>query len=256
MCRTVADAAVLLGVLTGETYDEGTDPEVLRGIRLALPPEPEEFPEQERGVFRAALDVLRDRGAVLVEVPALPETDELPVLIYEFARDLDAYLGRLPEGAPVRSMRELVAWNDAHSEVALKYGQVLLEKALAVDHDAERAAYEVQRARDLAVAGEHGIEATLVAAGAEAIVFPGERGCGFAARAGYPSLVVPAGYRPDGRRPVGLGLVGRAHREAVLLSIAAGFEAAASARKPPSLINPSLFNPSRPRAVAGSPATG
>ena len=150
-------------------------------------------------MFHVALDVLRDRGAILVEVPALPETDEFPVLLHEFARDLDAYLAALPEGAPIRTMRELVAWNEAHADEALKFGQVLLEKALAVDHEAERVAYEVQRARDLAVAGEHGIDATLAVADAAAIVLPGPYGCSEAARAGYPSLVVPAGYRRENR---------------------------------------------------------
>ncbi len=257
MCRTVADAAALLGVLTGETYGEGSGPDTLRGVRLALPPEPEdkELSEPEREVYRAALDVLRERGAVLVEVPALPETDELPVLLHEFARDLDAYLAALPEGAPIRSMSELVAWNDAHADAALKYGQVLLERAAAVDHEAERVAYETQRARDLAVSGEHGIDATLTIADAEAIVFPGAWGCGFAARAGYPSLVVPAGYRKEGRRPVGLGFVGRSRSEGLLLAVGAAYEEAARARKAPSVVNPSLFS-SLSAAGGGSPATG
>ena len=208
MCRTVADAAALLGVLTGETYGEGSGPDTLRGVRLAVPPLPSELHEQEAEVFGAAQDVLRDRGAVLVEVPALPETDELPVLLHEFARDLDAYLATWPEGAPIRTMGELVAWNDAHADQALKYGQVLLERALAVDHDGEHTAYLVQRARDLAVAAEHGIDATLALADASAIIFPGPHGCGEAARAGYPSLVVPAGYRRENRWPVGMTLVG------------------------------------------------
>ena len=188
---------------------------------------------------------------MLVEVPALPETDEFPVLIHEFVRDLDAYLATLPEGAPVRSMRELVAWNDAHADRALKFGQVLLEQALAVDHDAEHAAYVVRRARDLAVAGEHGIDATLAIADAAAIVFPGPHGCGVAARAGYPSLVVPAGYRRQGRRPVGLTFVGPSRSEGLLLSLGAAYEEAAQVRRPPSVVNPSLF-----QGVAGSPATG
>jgi amidase len=251
MCRTVADAAALLGVLAGETYGEGSGAEDLRGARLALPPEPGELHEQEAEVFHAALDLLRERGAVLVEVPALPETDELPVLIHELARDLDAYLATLPEGVPVRSMRELVAWNDAHADRALKFGQALLEQALAVDHDVEHAAYVVRRARDLAVAGEHGIDATLAIADAVAIVFPGPHGCGFAARSGYPSLVVPAGYRREGRRPVGLTFVGPARSEGLLLSLAAAYEEAAQVRKPPSVVNPSLF-----QDAAGSPATG
>jgi amidase len=251
MCRTVADAAALLGVLTGEAYGEGSGPQTLRDVRLAVPPDPDDFHEQEREVFRRALDTLRESGAVLVEVPALPETDELPVLLHELAGDLDAYFATLPQGAPIRTLRELVSWNDAHADQALKYGQALLERAMAVDHGAARAAYQVQRARDLAVAGEHGIDATLAIADAAAVVFPGPYGCGYAARAGYPSLVVPAGYRREGRWPVGLSFVGPSRSEGLLLTLAAAFEEAARVRKPPSVVNPSLF-----RAVAGSPATG
>ncbi|MEO6512287.1 MAG: amidase family protein, partial [Nocardioides sp.] len=238
MCRTVADAAALLSALTGETYDA---PATLSGVRLAVPPDPDELVEPEREAHRAALDVLREQGAVLVEVPALPETDEFPVLLHEFARDLDAYLARLPEGAPIRTMRELVAWNAAHPDEALKFGQAHLETAAAVDHEADDAAYRLQRARDLAVAGEHGIDATLAAADAVAIVLPAPAGCGIAARAGYPSLTVPAGYRADNRRPVGMSLVGPARSEGLLLALAAAYEQAADVRKPPSTINPSLF---------------
>ena len=147
---------------------------------------------------------MRDLGATTVEVPALPETDESPVLHYEFARDVDAYLARLPADAPVRSMAELAAWNDAHADAALKYGQAHVLAALAVDHEADAAAYRANRARDLAMAGEHGIDATLRAADAAAVVTPSWRGAGVAARAGYPSLVVPAGYRRVGRRPFGV----------------------------------------------------
>jgi amidase len=255
MCRTVADATALLGVLAGETYGEGSGADTLRGVRLALPPEPGNLHEQDREVFVAALELLRERGAILVEVRELPESEEFPTLWYEFARDLDAYLATLPEGAPIRTMRELMAWNEAHADQALKYGQVMLEKALAVDHDAEREAYERLRAADLAVAGEHGIDATLAAAKAVAIVFPGQAGCGFAARAGYPSMAVPAGYRRENRWPLGFSFVGPARSEGLLLALSAAYEEAAQVRRPPSVVNPSLFS-ERSRGVAGSPATG
>ena len=162
MCRTVADAAALLGVLTGESYGEGSGPDTLRGVRLAVPP------RARRPARAGCRGVPTPRSTCCAT--AVPSSSRCrrcrrptssPVLLHEFARDLDAYLATLPEGAPIRTMRELVAWNEAHADEALKYGQVLLEKALAVDHDAERAAYELQRARDLAVAGEHGIDATL-----------------------------------------------------------------------------------------------
>jgi amidase len=246
MCRTVADAAALLGVLTGRAYAEGSGPDALRGVRLAVPPAPEDLHADDAEVFGASLELLRDLGAVTVQVPSLPETLELPVLHYEFARDVDAYLATLPADAPIRSMRELAAWNDAHADEALKYGQAHIEKALAVDHGAEREAYDTHRARDVAVAGEHGIDAALRTADAAVIVLPGWYGEGQAARAGYPSLVVPAGYRRNGKAPVGLTMLGPAHGEALLLAIAAAFEEAAQVRKPPSLVNPSLFR-SRPQ---------
>ena len=252
MCRTVADAAALLGVLAGETYGEGSGPDTLRGVRLAAAARARATCTRRRRRSSTRRSTCSASGVrCSSRCRALPETDEFPVLIHEFARDLDAYLATLPEGAPVRSMRELVAWNDAHADRALKFGQALLEQALAVDHDAEHAAYVVRRARDLAVAGEHGIDATLAIADAAAIVFPGPHGCGFAARAGYPSLVVPAGYRREGRRPVGLTFVGPSRSEGLLLSLGAAYEEAAQVRRPPSEINPSLF-----RGVAGSPATG
>ena len=101
------------------------------------------------------------------------------------------------------------------------------------------------------MAGEHGIDATLTLSDTEAIVFPGPYGCSEAARAGYPSLVVPAGYRRENRWPVGMTFVGPSRSEGLLLALGAAYEEAAQVRRPPSMINPSLF-----RGVAGSPATG
>jgi amidase len=251
MCRTVADAAALLGALAAERYGGQSGPDPLRGVRLAVPPEPGNLHEQDQELFRAALDVLRERGAVLVEVRELPETEQTPTALYEFALDVDAYLATLPDGAPIRTMRELVAWNEAHADQALKYGQALLEQALAVDHEAERATHQVLRAADVAVAGEHGIDATLSAANAVALVFPGQAGAGFAARAGYPSMVVPAGYRRENRWPLGICLVGPSRSEGLLLSLGAAYEEAAQVRRPPSVVNPSLL-----AGVGGSPATG
>ncbi len=239
--RTVADAAALLGALTGDSYDGALAAASLAGVRLAVPPEPADLDADEAEVFRAALQVLRDRGAVTVEVPDLPETVEIPVLHHEFARDVDAYLARLPAAAPVRTLADLAAWNEAHAEVALKFGQAHVLTALAVDHDAEHAAYLAHRARDLAVAGEHGIGATLRAADAAAVVLPGPHGCGIAARAGWPSLVVPAGYTRDGRRPVGVTFLGPARAEALLIGLGYAFEQAARARRPVSVVNPSLL---------------
>lgn len=239
MTRTVDDAVALLAALTGAPVD--LSPRALAGARIAAPPCPEDLHDEDRGIFLATLEVMRSRGAEVVEVPALAETDETPVLLYEFARDVDAYLSRLPAGSPMRRLADIARWNDEHADEALKYGQTHVRAAVEIDHAAGRTAYLAARARDRAVAGEHGIDAVCRAYGVVALVTPSWRGAGVAARAGYPSVTVPAGYRPSGRRPVGVTLLGAARSEATLLSLARDFETASAARRPPSAINPSLF---------------
>ncbi len=239
MTRTVADAAALLGALTGQ--DVELRPDALAGARLAAPPCPDDLHPDERELFLAALETMRGQGAQVVDVPALAETNELPLLVHEFARDMDAYLARLPVGAPMRTLADIARWNDEHATQALKFGQTLVRAALEVDHDAQHAAYVAGRARDVAVAAEHGIDAAVAAHRVAAIVTPSWRSAGVSARAGYPSLAVPAGYRSSDRRPFGITLLGPSRSEATLLSLGLHFERAAAARRPVSQVNPSLL---------------
>jgi len=239
MTRTVADAALLLAAMSGRDLESA--PDALRGARLVLPPPPYDLHEEERALLDAALERVRGAGATVVEVAALAETDEMLVLHYEFARDVDAYLARLPEGAPMRSLAEIARWNEDHATDALKYGQKHVLAALAVDHERDRPAYLSARARDRAVAGEHGIDAVLDAQGADAVVVPSWHGSGVAARAGYPSVVVPAGYRAGNRAPYGVALLGRAGADAALLSLALALEGTLDARRPVSQVNPALL---------------
>jgi amidase len=240
--RTVYDAAVLLGALVGDDFASSLDSAALQGVSLVVPAVPDDLHADDRELFEAALEVLRVRGALLVDVRgALPVTEELEVLHYEFARDLDAYLARLPEGAPMRSLAEIVAWNEAHAGAALKYGQARLLAAVSIDHETARRSYVAMRARDLAVASVHGVDSVLGAHGAVAVVMPGSRGAGVGARAGYPSVIVPAGYRRTSRRPFGVTFLGTARSEATLLSLAYDYEQASLLRRPVSEINPSLL---------------
>jgi amidase len=240
MARTVRDSAALLEALTGSGYVETLSDTALDGTRLAVPPAAEDLHADERTLYDAALDALRGRGAVLVDVPELPVSDEFEVLHYEFGRDLDAYLAALPDGAPMRSLADIVRWNAAHPDAALKYGQARLQRAVDVDRDERRRAYEILRARDVAVAAEHGIDAVLTAYDVVALVVASWRGAGIGARAGYPSVIVPAGYRASGRRPFGVTFMGTAHSEATLLTLAYDYEQATQLRRPVSVVNPSL----------------
>lgn len=258
MARTVADAAALLQVLAGvdpadpATARAGLDPVVLDaaaldGARLGVVAGPDPSVRHLE-----AQDALRSAGAVLVDVelPVMDHALEMAVLVHEFGRDLDGYLSRLPATAPIRSLRALRDWNDQHPQQALKFGQTHLEEALAVDHDSSRASYEAARHIDLAYTA--GVLERALTGDLEALVFPGADGCSWAARAGWPSIVVPAGFGPSDRRPVGLMLVSRPWTDARLLSLAYAYEQASRLRRSPQEVNPSAFPSRVARPGAGS----
>jgi amidase len=264
MAASVADAATLLGVIAGSDADDPstagadevaarlrslrTDWPSLTGARLAVVVAVPEGARREvgrsredrRGCHDALLAALRSAGAATVEVGVepQPQDDEMAVLTFEFAPAVDAYLAALGPAAPVKTMAELARWNAAHADRALKFGQVHVEQALAIDHETARAAHETRR-DGVRAAALSALEAAI--GDREAILFPGSGGTSLAARAGWPSLVLPAGYGAASRRPVGATLVSRPWTEPRLLAIAGGLERAHPVRRPPWAINPAAF---------------
>jgi amidase len=258
--RTVADAAALLAVLAGEDPADPVtagaadaaaqvrtlvlDPGALAGVRLGVVRgergEDDKPDEHQLAVHEQALAALAAAGAVLTDVtlPVLDREDELVVLHYEFGPGVDRYLATRGNGGPPRSLADIQAWNRDHADVALKFGQVHVDTAVAIDHERDRATYQETRQRDLATATT-ALEAALD--GCEALVFPGNEGCSWAARAGWPSIVVPAGYTANNRRPAGLMLVSRPWTDARLLALAYAFERAHPVRRPPEQVNPAVF---------------
>jgi amidase len=258
--RTVADAAALLAVLAGpDPADPATagaaeaaaqvralvlDPGALADVRLGVvrgeQGEDDQPDQHQLAVHEQALAALAAAGAVLTDVslPVLDQDDELAVLHYEFGPGVDRYLTTRGKGGPPRSLADIQAWNRANAEVALKFGQVHVDTAVATDHERDRATYQETRERDLRTA-----TTALSAAieGCEALVFPGNEGCSWAARAGWPSIVVPAGYTANNRRPAGVMLVSRPWTDARLLALAYAFERAHPVRRPPEQVNPAVF---------------
>ncbi len=263
MTRTVADAAALLTVLTGadpqdpatagnplEGHDFTADlsPTALRGARIGVVAG--QAPEQggdERALWNAALSALAELGATLVDVElAMPDGYDVgaTVLSHEFKRDLNAYLARLPEDAPVRSLAELIAYNEEHGARTLKFGQGRLTAAQERDLDpdgADSAEYREARARDLAGSKDQ-LDAAMAAYGVGALLFEGAGSSAIGAKAGYPSIVVPAGYLATSRRPFGIAFLGPAWSEPALIGYAYAYEQAVRLRRPPSEVNPALFD--------------
>jgi amidase len=258
MSQSVADAAALLAVLAGpDPADDATmgagpvadalrswapDLDALGGARLILV-RSGSVPgadAKKRPVDDAVVVALEAAGAEIVDaaMPEVVEDDELFVLHYEFAPAVDAYLRRMGDAAPIRSLAELREWNAAHAASALKYGQTHVDQAVGIDHEATRAQYTEARRRD-----RDTVTGALVAAlgDADALVFRAEEGATWAARAGWPGICIPIGYSRSSRRPLGLTVVTRAWSEPRLLSLAAAIEEACGLRAPPSEVNPAIF---------------
>ena len=260
--KTVADAAVELTALDGaDPLDTATaaNPLVghdfaqdlrttaLQGARIGVVAS--QVPgagTDNRALWDAATAALTAQGATLVPV-TLDTAGTIPggstVLNYEFKRDLNTYLSRLPADAPMKSLADIIAFNNAHSQVALKFGQIeaLISQAKDLSPDsADTAKYLADRAQDL-VDSKDRIDAAMQANNVTALLFANSGSAGIGAKAGYPSITVPAGYQASNRRPFNVAFLGQAWSEPTLVGYAYDYEQATQLRQPPSLINPTLF---------------
>lgn len=254
MARTVADAAILLGALAGADpadpatwagagcthadYTPFLDRHGLRGARIGVARTPfcQRLDAEEQALFAAAIATLRELGAEVVD-PAEVATAaagpwESRVLTYEFKAALHAYLAELGPAAPVRTLREIMEFNYRHPEITLKYGQTLLAAAEATSGTLTEPEYLLDRLQDIRLARTEGIDRTLDSEKLDALVFPASTGAWLGARAGYPSILVPAGYTGDGR-PMGITFLGRAWSEAALIRYAYAYEQATRHRVAP-----------------------
>src|SRR5262249_26213976 len=115
---------------------------------------------------------------------------------------------------------------------ALKYGQALAEASEATDLETAKAAYLADRAKDLRLSRDEGIDLTMRRHHLDALLFPSNLGAAMPAKAGYPSIIVPAGFLDNGA-PFGVTFTGLAWSEPALIRLAYSFEQATHCRRPP-----------------------
>ena len=268
MCRTVRDAAILLGALTGvDSDDEATaasagksqidyaqycDPAALKGARIGVARKYFGFNDVVDAIMEQSLDVMKKQGATLIDPADIAtfgkfDDTELVVFLYELKADLNAYLARLGPGAPVRTLKDIIDFNERNREKEMPYfGQDLFIKAQAKGPLTEKE-YLDALAKNNQLARTEGIDALMDKHQLDAIVAPtgspawltdlvnGDHVAGgssnAAAVAGYPNINVTAGFIFG--LPVGISFFGRAWSEPTLIKIAYAFEQATKARKPP-----------------------
>lgn len=270
--RTMADAATVLGTLTGvdprdpktddsegnffTDYTQFLDPNGLVGARIGVVRQFDPFATDETlEVFNQAVQVLADAGAVVLDPVEIPSFDaffaddsEIIVLVFEFKRDLNAYLATRT-GVPVGDMADVIQFNLDHAEEELRFfGQEWFELSEAEIFSETEYLDALERGPRLAA--DEGIDAALANFGLDALVAPTGSPAwptdlitgdcfqfgtsSFAAVPGYPLITVPAGFAFD--LPVGLTFMGTAWSEPMLIRLASGFEAAADARRPPEFL--------------------
>jgi amidase len=274
MTRTVADAATLLGAMTGidsgdgptrdserrgrRDYAAALDRNGLKGARIGVVRNKlfGYSPAADR-IAEEAIAVMKQQGAVIVDPANIPTLgkfgdSEFEVLLYEFKADLNKYLTWLGAASPVHSLKDVIAFNDAHADQELPYfGQEILLMA-EKKGPLTSAAYKAALAKNHQMSRTLGIDAVMTKYKLDALVAPtggpawlidlvnGDGAPGsldaqapstVTSVAGYPHITVPAGFVRG--LPVGVSFFGRAWSEPTLLTLAYSYEQATKHRKPP-----------------------
>jgi amidase len=230
--------------------------------------------DDQKKVMEEAIAVLRQQGAIVVDPADIPSVTDKDLknnfmlwnqcsgvnegrgkdencsidFKYGMKRDFNTWLASLGPSAPVKTLKELIAWNTAHQKAgAIKYGQSNLDISDEMDLEKDRARYEADRAKDIKLGGTHGIDEVMKAERLDAILFPGASGAGIAAKPGYPTVIVPFAFVPNAPTPpfpagfdakptpYGVSFTGMACSEPKLVELAYAFEQATKKRMAPPL---------------------
>ena len=271
MCRTLRDAAILLSALTGAdpqdqataasagraqaNYEQYCDPNGLKGARIGVARKFFGFSDAVDALMEQSIDVMRKQGAVIVDpadISTLGKFDdsEMTVFMFELKADLNAYLAGLGPSAPVKTLKDIIEFNDRNRQKEMPYfGQDLFLKSQAKGALTEKE-YLDAVAKNHQLARTEGIDAVMDKYKLDALVAPtggpawitdlitgdhfGGGSSNAAAVAGYPNINVTAGSIAG--LPVGISFFGRAWSEPTLIKIAYGFEQATKARKAPKFL--------------------
>jgi amidase len=259
-------------------YTSFLDKDGLKGARIGVPSDPSDpgndfyygpLPARAAAVMHNAIAVLESQGATIVraniptegwiggpgtEMAILNRNPESPaknqpvrrpiVFVYELKHDLNLYLRDWAIDTEMRSLADLIAFNAAHADRALRFGQDIFLAAEATRGDLSELEYLSARQMDLRASRTLGLDAYMDRHRLDAVLFPGTAGASIAAKAGYPSVQVPTGFvagvrdKDTPEYPYGATFTGRAWSEPVLLRLAYAFEQATLVRRPPSGLPP------------------
>jgi amidase len=278
MARTVADAAAVLGAMTGvdprdpytadseghfETdYTQFLDAAALEGARIGVARAGVTgYSTEADWLFEEAITSLRDLGAEIIDPTDIPMTTdpaagaaEFDVLLYEFKADMAAYLATRGPGSP-RTLADLIAFNEEHKYEELQFFLQEIFYASEAKGPLTDPAYLEALETSHRLSRDEGLDAIIAEYELDAIIAPtgqptwpidvinGDHFLGAssspAAMAGYPLVTVPMGYAWG--LPVGLSFMGLAWSEPTLIALAYAYEQGTLHRQEPTYQNTLVY---------------
>jgi amidase len=275
MGRNVTDVAVLLSVLAGyDPHDQVTEgiekagvtdvdytrslkSGSLKGKRIGLVGIPDEK-NAAYEPFQAALQTLKDAGVELITKPdgsALtyynPENPDVNppyprtiVFDYDFAKDLPAYLATLDAGFPIKTLQDIVDFNNDYmltDSTAFPFGQAIMIRCAELDLEAQKEQYEADREKDILYSRDNGIDYLLKEYKLDCLVSTSRTGSTtvIGAKAGYPTVSIPLANAGVTANPINMHFTGTAFSEAQLIEFAYTVEQATRFRIAPGLADKS-----------------
>jgi amidase len=279
MARTVADAAAVLGGLTGidprdsatrssqgkshSDYRRFLDKDGLRGARIGVARAYFNFNDHVDKRMEDLIPEIKRLGAVVIDPADIPtkgkfDDSEFEVLLYEFKADLNAYLAGLGPKVPVHSLKDLIEFNEKNRDKEMPYfGQDIFIKAQGKGPLTDKKYLQALRKNHLLsrrqgidfVMRRHRLDALIAPTGGPAWPTDWINGDHFSggyssasAVAGYPHITVPAGYIFG--LPFGISFFGGAYSEPKLIKYAYSFEQATNVRRPPRFLPTARFGES------------
>jgi amidase len=280
MARTVADAAILLGAMTGvdgqdkatslgrkrnySNYTKFLDRDGLRDARIGVARNMAGSNPRVIRIFEHCIEILKHLGAVVIDPADVPNFDkfdktEEEVMNYEFKADLNKYLKSVDGTVHVHSLEDVIEFNEENSHKVMPYfGQERMLTAQETKSLREKK-YRDALAKNLRLTRKEGIDAAMRKHKLDAIVVPSGgpawlidlvdgdsnnwdmESTSPAAVAGYPHITVPAGYVFG--LPVGLSFFAGAWQEPKLIRFAYAFEQATQFRRQPRFLPTANLNP-------------